>query len=234
MSRLSRCAHLLPGVLAGFAACLILLIGAVDQVSFDRAFYRRQYAALGTAADIGITDAELEAGTTVLLDFLAGDRDDLEIEVTRDGRRQLLFNARESDHMLDVRDLYRGALAVRRGACAVVVLACALVLFRQRRIPLALRRIARGSLWGIGLFLLLVALVALWAKIDFAGFWTRFHLVFFRNDLWLLDPATDMLIRMVPEPFFGALVRRVVLATAGGILLLWGLVFFVPRLGHRR
>ena len=29
-----------------------------------------------------------------------------------------------------------------------------------------------------------------------------FHEMFFSNDLWLLDPNTDMLINIVPEPFF--------------------------------
>ena len=29
-----------------------------------------------------------------------------------------------------------------------------------------------------------------------------FHKIFFDNDLWILDPATDLLINIVPEPFF--------------------------------
>ncbi|MDI9498125.1 MAG: TIGR01906 family membrane protein [Bacillota bacterium] len=234
MSRQPRLVRLLPGILAGFAACLVILISAVAWAAFDRGFYRRQYAELDTAADIGITAAELEAGTTVLLDYLAGHRDDLGIEVRRNGRPQPLFNSRETEHMLDVRELYRTALAVRRAAVAVIVLMCGTVFFVHRKVRPALRQIARGAVPGMALFLASVALVALWAVVDFSGFWTRFHLIFFRNDLWLLDPATDMLIRMVPEPFFAALVRRIVLAAAGGILLLWGLAFCVSRRGRRR
>ncbi|MDI9471071.1 MAG: TIGR01906 family membrane protein [Bacillota bacterium] len=230
MSRPTRCGHLLPGLLAGFAACLFLLISAVDWAAFDPAFYRRQYARLDTAADIGITEAELEEGTKVLLDYLAGRRDDLSIEVMRNGSRQALFNDREWAHMVDVRDLYRGALNVR--LVALVAILISILIYKREARP-DLRLFARGSRYGIGLFLALVALVALWATVDFGGFWTRFHLIFFRNDLWILDQETDMLIRMVPEPFFDALVRRIVLATAGGILILWGLAFFLPRIRRR-
>ena len=29
-----------------------------------------------------------------------------------------------------------------------------------------------------------------------------FHHIFFNNDLWMLNPDTDLLINIVPEPFF--------------------------------
>ena len=32
--------------------------------------------------------------------------------------------------------------------------------------------------------------------------WTTFHEIVFRNDLWKLNPATDRLIQMFPEPFW--------------------------------
>ena len=32
---------------------------------------------------------------------------------------------------------------------------------------------------------------------------------FFDNDLWLLDPATDLMIRMLPEGFFFDMVIRI-------------------------
>ena len=32
---------------------------------------------------------------------------------------------------------------------------------------------------------------------------------FFDNDLWILDPATDLLINIVPEPFFADTAARI-------------------------
>ena len=37
---------------------------------------------------------------------------------------------------------------------------------------------------------------------DFTQYFTYFHEIFFNNDLWLLDPKTEILIQMMPEPFF--------------------------------
>ena len=57
-----------------------------------------------------------------------------------------------------------------------------------------------------------------------------FHHIFFNNDLWLLDPATDLLINIVPEPFF--------VDTASYIALVFGIsvavIFGVSRWWLRR
>lgn len=44
---------------------------------------------------------------------------------------------------------------------------------------------------------------------DFDIFWTQFHHVLFRNDLWILNPQTDLMISMVPQSFFFALITRI-------------------------
>ena len=58
---------------------------------------------------------------------------------------------------------------------------------------------------------MVVAAIAIFAALDFARFWTSFHHLFFTNDLWLLDPRTDVLIMMVPEQFFSDLVMRIII-----------------------
>ena len=60
---------------------------------------------------------------------------------------------------------------------------------------------------------------AIWILADFTGFWTTFHQLFFTNDLWLLNPATDRMINLFPEAFFSHLVIRI---------LLWFLAFYLP------
>jgi len=50
---------------------------------------------------------------------------------------------------------------------------------------------------------------------DFTKYFVIFHQIFFDNDLWILDPATDLLINIVPEPFF--------MDTAGRIALTFGI-----------
>lgn len=48
----------------------------------------------------------------------------------------------------------------------------------------------------------------------FNQLFTLFHLVVFRNDSWLLDPATENLVNIFPEEIFFSLVVRVLTAAA--------------------
>ena len=61
---------------------------------------------------------------------------------------------------------------------------------------------ARGV--GLAPLALLVPLgaFAIWAAADFSGAFTFFHHLLFTNDLWLLDPQTDLLIRICPSSMF--------------------------------
>lgn len=54
------------------------------------------------------------------------------------------------------------------------------------------------------------AMLAGWTFVDFDAFWTTFHKIAFRNDLWLLNPATDLMINLFPAEFFSSLVFRIV------------------------
>jgi len=67
--------------------------------------------------------------------------------------------------------------------------------------------------------------------VDFTSFWVSFHHLFFTNDLWLLNPETDVLIMMVPQQFFSDLVARIIIrfvsvffvlnaAAAAGLLII--------------
>lgn len=64
------------------------------------------------------------------------------------------------------------------------------------------RRLSKGYLIGGGVFLAALGAFAAYASQDFTRAFTQFHHVFFNNDLWLLDPKTDLLINMLPEGFF--------------------------------
>lgn len=50
--------------------------------------------------------------------------------------------------------------------------------------------------------LVLPALVGLACAINFDKLFVVFHKIFFRNDYWLFDPATDPIIDLLPDTFF--------------------------------
>ncbi len=75
--------------------------------------------------------------------------------------------------------------------------------------------VASKSLKTAGIILIIATiLLALPAVSDFTGWWTNFHLLTFKNDLWRLDPNHDWLIKMFPEEFFFAAVKQTALYSA--------------------
>lgn len=64
---------------------------------------------------------------------------------------------------------------------------------------------------------------------NFSYYWDLFHHIFFDNDLWLLDPKTDIMIQMVPQPFFYSAVTRVIVyfSTASIILAIAAATYII-------
>ena len=64
------------------------------------------------------------------------------------------------------------------------------------------RQLAGQSLVGLGLGVLAVGAVGVFAAFGFEAAFTRFHELFFNNNLWQLDPDRDHLIQMFPQDFW--------------------------------
>ena len=192
--------------LFSLALIVFLLLSAVDYCCFDQKFYLEQYQKLNTAETIGVSAETLDQMTSVLLDYLRDEEKTLELVAKVQGSEREVFNEREIKHMVDVRALYQNAMMVRDlcGLLLVLSLIISLLLGDEKKLFWAFKRIFILFM-AVFLALLLVAIV------DFDFFWTNFHYIFFAgNDLWLLDPRTDILIMMVPLEFFNALVMRIV------------------------
>lgn len=67
-----------------------------------------------------------------------------------------------------------------------------------------------AALMGLGLLI----------RIDFTKYFTYFHLLFFDNDLWILDPQRHVLIQMLPETFFRNTAIKIGQTAVGSLLLL--------------
>ena len=121
--------------------------------------------------------------------------------------------------MADVQGLFLGGLAIRRGAILVLLFSiAALVLMKadwKRLIPQMYQRV-------LAVFLALTAVAGFLFSRDFNKYFVIFHHIFFNNNLWILDPAEDYMIRMLPEGFFYDMVMRI-----GSIFAVFLIVSFV-------
>ena len=205
-------------LLLGLSILVSLGLFAVDVCSFRRSFYEKEYSKLNTAADMGMTHADLMEATDVLLDYLKDRRDDLDLETTVNGQTVEMFDGREKAHMVDVKALYRNAMRmawIAVGLSVLLILILAIGAKKHRRTAL------KWVLAGFGVFGIVLGAAAIYAAVDFNSFWTNFHHLFFDNDLWLLY-EDERLIQMVPEQFFSDLVARIVAAFAISAAVLTG------------
>lgn len=193
--------HRLLGIVIAFCLMWILFITSIEAVVYwNPGYFQKEYTKYNVLQTLpAMTMDDLLDVTDEMMDYLKGDREDLHVTTTMGGQEREFFNEREIAHMEDVRGLFLDAMFLRR-ACVVTAAVClGLLLALKAR----LSRVLPSSLCiGTGLFFGILAVLALIISTDFSKYFIVFHHIFFSNDLWILDPATDMLINIVPEGFF--------------------------------
>jgi integral membrane protein (TIGR01906 family) len=194
------------GVFRSIAFALLVLAIPVTLVATNIRFaasearvYDYSVREYNAAAAARIPESELiRANRELVSYFTAEDPGPLHIVVTNtNGDDEALFNARETAHLADVRDLFQGLFTVQLLAAALT-LSAAVALFATS----PLRLLARGLLYGSLLTLALVGAGGGLACLGFDSAWRQFHFLAFTNDLWELDPARDHLIQMFPRDFW--------------------------------
>lgn len=183
-----------------------LLVTMFNLAVFNERFFETQYKALNTAESMNMSDEDLMLATHTLLDYLQNKRDDINVEVVVEGKNVPMFNQKEIDHMVDVKDLFTGLNSLQMAAYVIFIILIVALTIKNRMSSLT------NSIYrALGVYLFVIGGIALYAFIDFSGFWVIFHKVLFSNDLWLLNPNTDRMINMFPEVFFNRLVIRVMI-----------------------
>ena len=195
------------GMLAGISMLVILLITSFEIGAYsDYNWYKKEYEKYDVLAELEMKMDDVMEVTKEMMSYLRGNREDLVVKTIVNGDEREFFNDREKAHMIDVRQLFLGGLWLRRGA--VISLAIAIVVLIKKDENWK-NRLAKSMLWTFGIFIITTVGAGFLFFSDFNKYFTLFHEVFFSNDLWLLDPSTDLLIRMLPEGFFFDMVARI-------------------------
>ena len=211
--------HNFLGILCGFALMIILLITSIEAVTYwTPGYYEKEYAKYGVLNDVHMEMDDLLDVTDEMMAYLRGNREDLHVPTIVNGQPREFFNDREIAHMEDVQGLFIGGLWLRRIGILITLCFAALAYFWGRKSAErteALKRLIPKSLCiGTGaVFAVALALIGI-ISTDFSKYFIVFHKIFFNNDLWVLDPRTDMLINIVPEGFFFDTAARIALVFA--------------------
>ena len=196
------------------------LLGSVHFWSFNEAFYKSEHDKLilygkHISEYIGISDEDLEKLTHFTLSYLNDPKASLDIQMNVNGKQREIFTDDEKAHMVDVRNLNLAANYLLFDSAVVFVAFMAIYIFRKYPVSVLFSNYKKILMY----IMIFIGIIGIWVLIDFDGFWTQFHHVFFpSNDLWLLDLRSDILIMIVPPEFFNHLVVTIVVTFVSLVL----------------
>lgn len=147
----------------------------------------------------GLAQEDYLEAAAMIASYLSGETDTFQLSATVNGvATEEAFHAKEQEHMADVRALFQldRAVALISVAVALACLTACYLLRRPDRLAL------RGFRAGLRGMLTVLAVLLVWGAVDFDSLFILFHHLAFTNDLWLLNPETDLLIRLMPTDFF--------------------------------
>jgi integral membrane protein (TIGR01906 family) len=189
----------LMGYTAAVCVLALIICTSIAFPSFYRPFFSYQYDKLNVMETIETDKETLMEMTEVLLSYMRGRRESLDATAVVAGQEREFYSQREKDHMVDVLELYNLLFTVRNLTFWLFLFMLTGMALFKYDIGFLLSRCCREVLAG---FLILIVILAGVIALDFDRAFTVFHLLFFSNDLWILNPSVDLLINMVPLPFF--------------------------------
>lgn len=191
--------------LLGLAIFLFFLFNALEKVAYDGEYYRDFQRDNGISERTGRTLEELDQVSGDIILYLQEGTEEL---MTRN------FADREVLHMKDVFQLFELERLVKLVSLILIALLLAGAFLRGEAEQAEL--VGRRMLTLLFVFLLLLAIAGFffWNRI-----FTLLHQIFFNNDLWILDPDTDLMIQMMPAPFFMGMALRILIKTVVDIIV---------------
>lgn len=223
-------------MLASIILILVLVFTSIGLVINDETFINNEFTKLAISQKMAISNVDLVRSMTRLVDYMEGDADDINVEVTIDGQTKQMFDyPQEAEHMADVRQIYTTIAGYRDiGVLVMLILFLFAAVFHFRMAP---QYLSQGYLSGAFVMLLLFGFLGTWAALDFSNFWTFFHQTLFWNDLWLFDGTQSRMINMLPEDVFSDIISRVALYAGSVIAVLIALsttALVVSSAGYKR
>lgn len=204
------------GIILIISISLSCLLISVELNAFNLDLYNKSFKKHSTNTITGKSFKELEdiaKDLTIYLD----DNESSEI-------LQPNFNNREILHMEDVKALFKWGKIIRNTSIFLAIV-IALYFYIKRE-----KKYARFTF--IGLFANWIILIALGLMVyfNFNKYFTIFHHIFFTNDLWLLNPETDLLIQMLPEDFFMNMATRIIVFFLAFITIIQIVLYIIMRI----
>ena len=208
----------------GLVGLLSLIASVAATQAANETLLREGFQQFSQTAHLNVPPSRYGFYAQALSRYLDGKADAVTVPDPADTSKSApAFSDKENAHLRDVRRIISLLKALRwiGGGLAIAVLG-GLYFGKKAQREQLLRDAVRGFAGASGLILLMAAALAIWGAVNFDGLFWAFHQVVFTNDLWLLNPQTDLLMALMPLPFFtwyAAQIFKALLPILGVMLL---------------
>lgn len=203
------------GFVLALAFALLLLAMIIDGLGASAPLMQEMMASFAPADATGLPADEYAGMAKMITGYLSGAVDTFQYTWTdTEGVTYLAFRDYEQQHMADCFQLF----VLCRKVALISALAVGLC-FGAAFLCRDWRRTGQGFLLGGAVTILSALALIAWGLVDFDGLFVLFHQISFDNGLWLLNPATDLLIRLMPTQFFVTYAAVLGFSWLGGMLL---------------
>ena len=177
---------------------LLFLYGFFYGVILNSRFLLYQYTSrLNVAAKLKLDRQQLENITRGIVRLMKGTGEETYFPIIVKGQEVSFLNAKELTHLEEIAGILSDVNLVML-VLFVSAVPVTVVLVRRA----TARNIAIGTLEGFGVLGILGAGIGLTAVLDLDRWIDLFHKLFFTGYNWVLNPATDRLIRLCPPELF--------------------------------
>ena len=173
-----------------------------EMITFSDWIYEFNWERNNISYKTNLNKDQLNSASDQIKDYFKNDQEKIKISVVQSGRTILnLFNQREIDHMIDVKNLVKTTLLFEKISLFFIFFFFVIISYKngfKKLFRLLYKTVYKSLLIWSGIFLIILSGIV----INFNASFILFHKILFRNDLWILDPRTDYLLMMFPERFF--------------------------------
>ena len=204
------------GIVLAWAVILFTVAAAVCGIAGNGGLLTAEMLKNAPPETTGLPEKEYGAVGKMTADYLSGRTDVFQHTFSDEsGAIYQCFQPHEAEHMADCRKLIRLAEILRLGFGLLGMV----IVFEGLMMPKRRKGIARGVITGLVSAGIVGMVLLIWGLIDFDGLFTAFHRIAFTNDGWLLDPRTDLLIRLMPTSLFIRLAVRILMWVMGAAIV---------------
>lgn len=203
---------LLSVIFVIFIVILCLSI-SIEFNAYNKSYYMKSYKNNNIEKITGRSENELSIITDTLIGYIKGNKSSNELYKH--------FNDKEVTHMEDVLNLFN--LLRKLKWISIIGIILLTYIFISLNKGYVIKNIIKYGITSIYIFIIFFAFIV---STNFNKYFTLFHLLLFTNDLWLLNPKTDLMIQMLPEVFFSKMALNISI-TFISILLFVQIAFII-------